>query len=512
MASFCDGRKIKKNSSRLWFLILWLFTNGYLLLAQNTNDTVPEAEIGGIASETELEDIAILQKIINSKRQKNERDLRRLERKYTEEVQEPDEVVQERLSSKLKVSGSVATKYVTKIYRDETDHDLTTSLNLELEHLVPDTVHFTMQGAMVSDLASSQYRRSKPSKPFRDIYDSYDGPVQAKLYQAYFTFDNVIARKSLIQLGRQEYYLDRTYYFDGAFASIQLHDMVTVVGLAGLANYDFKGPKGEDWLIGSGLEFSPWVGSELGIYYLHLAEDSENEGLHDDIFMIKGRHKLFDYVNLNGYFTILSEQTSELDVQANFFYPDFDLQISLQGHLLINRLSKVTTGADYFTSFMMTEQPYQQLDFSIAKGFGQNWHLEAGYTGRRLDDSNDYGPFNREFSRFHLTGTASDYPRKGLSASLTGECWLADGPHTFYGVDGEVTYRPNDQWRASAGVDYSLYKYVYYEQDEKTDVYTLFVRCRYQLTKNLEARGRYECEFSDSETTHIAELEARIVF
>jgi hypothetical protein len=178
--------------------------------------------------------------------------------------------------------------------------------------------------------------------------------------------------------------------------------------------------------------------------------------------------------------------------------------------MLINRIERVTLHLDTFTTFMTTEQPYQQMNFHIAKGIGKLWNVEAGYVGRRLDHSRDYGAFNREFSRFYLTGTLLDYPPQ-FSFSLSGEAWIADGGNTFYGVDFEAKYQ-NKIWKASTGVDYSLYKYNYYYQKEKSDIYTLFARFEYKLSHFLKAKAKYEFEWGESEQSHLLEIEAKIIF
>lgn len=464
------------------------------------------------SADVESEDVILLQKIIKAMWQKNEKELKRLERKYAGEVQEADERTQERLASKFQLSGSLSCKYLLRADDQESDHDLRNTLHLEMRHIVPDALHFNMQAALISDFAGDQYRRTLPSATLRDVYDGYDTPVQGRLYQAYFTLENVISSESRVRLGRQEYYLDRAYYFDGVSAEIRLHPDVQVVALGGVANYADKGPKVEDWLLGCGLEISPWSGGELSFHYLHLDENAKSEGLNDDVYLLKARQKLSEYVRLDGYFSAFAEKTGEVDVKVDFVYPDWDLQLQLAGHVLINRLYKMTTGFDTYTGFMTTEQPYQQLDVNIGKGIGKSWHVQAGYSGRRLDNDRDYGPFNREYSRFYATVSASDWPQSKLSASLSGEAWLADGGNTFYGVDAELSYRASDYFKASAGVDYALYKYGYYYQDEKTDVYTLFAKLRYKISHYVETKGKYECELCDSEATHVVELEALIAF
>jgi hypothetical protein len=486
------------------------------LSAQKIQESTPAVPNAGPDSNPVVEagdnENLLLQKIIKALRLKNEKELKRFARQYTAEVQETDEQTQERLLSKLQVSGSLSAKYILQVNKKDDDHDLRNMLNLEVNHIVPDTVHFQMQAGLISDLAGEQYRDTLPSKTLRDVYDSYEHAAQGRLYQAYFTIENVARTESLVQLGRQEYYLDKAYYFDGLLAKVKLHEMLKVTTFGGLANYDFKGTKGEDWLLGGSLEFVPAAGTEISLHYIHLAEDAKEEGLHDDIYMVKGKQKFLDYFQASGYLTILAEKTSELDLKLEFLYPDLDLQIQVTGHALINRLEKVTTGIDPFTTFMTVQQPYQQLDVTVSKSFGKFWHIEAGYNGRRLDHSRDYGSFNREFSHFYLTGASNDYVWQNFSVSLAGEAWLADGHNTFYGVDGELAYHVSDGFKASAGADYTLYKYRYYYQDEKTDVYTLFAKASYKVSHYLETKGKYECEFEDSQVTHTVELEAQIVF
>lgn len=464
------------------------------------------------SSVQKIEIISVLQKIIEARSKQAEKELKRLEKKHDVETQETEEEIQHRLQLEFKLTGSFSTKYTAKVDRDESDHDLLNVLSLEMEHLIPETLHFNMQGAILSDLGGGQYQSTLPSKDFRDIYDSYIYSSQGRLYQAYFTLENLWDSRSRIYLGRQEIYLDRAYYLDGAVARLKLFDFLEISGFGGLSVYDFKGSKGEDWLAGGGISVSPFEGGRLSFHYIHLSENSKDEGLHDDIYLIEARQKLLEYINFIGYFTIISEKAGDLDLKIDFYYPTVDLQIRARGHILINQVNRVTTNVDTFTTFMVVEQPYQLLNFNISKCFGENWNMEVGYTGRRLDHSRDRGAFNREYNQIYVTASTRNLEWEGFSLSFSGELWLAEDGDYFYGVDFEAGYCAGEKWKASAGVDYSLYKYDYYTQKEKTDVYTLFASMHYRVSYYLEIKGKYECELYESDNVHIISLEAKVGF
>jgi hypothetical protein len=66
----------------------------------------------------------------------------------------------------------------------------------------------------------------------------------------------------------------------------------------------------------------------------------------------------------------------------------------------------------------------------------------------------------------------------------------------------EVTWRHTADFRLSAGVYYSLYKYDLFTVDEREDATTLFLRARWRIDENFRLDGRYEFETGDEGDFH----------
>lgn len=522
MRNRCSQPKRKRignagNFSTPAFLPVVIFSLSLLqpwarMLAEETGPATPHEPA---IEESQIEEmVSILEEMILREKQEAEKDLARLAAKRERLAKLGEEEVAQLLQSQLSMCGSLSTRYRFKSTWEETDHDLDSLLTLEIKHIIPDTLHFSMRGAVISDIGGNQYSSYFPSKLFRDVYDAYDYNIYGRLYQAYFDAENLFYSRSLVRLGRQERHLDMVYYFDGAFAEVDIHEAVTISAFGGSSVYDFKGPKHDDWIAGAGVGFSPVPTTEIYFNFVHLTEDARNEGLHDDVYMVKIKQLLFEFLELSGHGTVLAEQWKELHFQGIFYYPEWDFQIKTQVHLLVNPVERVTTNIDTYTTFMRSLQPYQEFFLDISKTLGDNLCAEAGYRGRKLDRDRDGEAFNREFNLFYATATISDYPWQNFSVSVSGELWLSEGggKNDFYGVDAEITYRWDTKLKVSIGTDYALYKYDAYLEDEKIDVYTTFAGLSYKYSQNLEFKIRYEWETYQGEDFHLLDLKVVILF
>jgi hypothetical protein len=404
------------------------------------------------------------------------------------------------------ITGSAAVRYRLKTTDGETDQDFYGDLRFQIQDIVPEKISFSFYGRSYWDIGGEQGQSSRQTDFFRDIYDSYETRVQGRLYHAYFTLTNIIP-DTLFYVGRQSHYIDQSYDFDGGYGEISLGKQIKISAFGGSSVYSFKGPRGGDWVVGAGAELYPLEGTKFNVDYVYLAEDAKNEGLDDYQVIFRLRQQLWQNWYLLGQMVVLNDEAKDLSLSSTCYLPDYDLQIRFSFYALFNDLENLTsTLSRYFGSY----KPYQQYEFNISKGLGDNFSIAAGYTARVLDKSRDKGTFNREFHRFYATGSVQDLPAKGLEASVTVQGWVTDGvgDNDLVGVDAEIGYRFNENLKATVGMGYDLYQYEYnYQQlNERVGLTTVYAKAKYKATKMWSFLGEFSWEYDEEREFFLMEL------
>ncbi len=434
------------------------------------------------------------------------------ENKESNEAKEDSEKKESEISAfpeekPIQVTGSTSFRYRLKTTDGESDQDIYGDLNFQIKNIVPDKISFHFYGRAYLDVEGNQHENDNRTDFFRDIYDGYNSYIEARLYHAYLSLENYLFDDSLFNIGRQTVYLNHAYDFDGAYGEVRLHKALKVSVFGGASNYNFKGPRGGDWLVGTGIELTPMQGTKFTANYLYVAEDSKEEGLDDYQFIFQLRQQVWKNCFLSSQLTVLNDQARDMSISSIFNFPEYDLQVNLRFYALFNEMENLTSSVSYYFGVY---KPYQQYEVHVYKGLGEYFSISAGYMLRVLDHERDEGEFNREFQRYYITGTMQDLLTKGLEISLSFQGWLSEGvsDNDLFGVDAEIAYKFTKQLRGSLGTSYELYQYEIYldEIEERVGLTSIYTKWKYEMNKTWSFYGKFEWQYDEERDYFQAEL------
>lgn len=423
----------------------------------------------------------------------------------------------------LRIHGDVSLRYRVKTTDGEMDHDFYGDLRLEVDDIVPDKVFFSLYGRGIYDAGGGQEEDDNRADFFRDIYDSYETAVQGRLYHAHLTLDDYVLPNSLFRIGRQTVYIDQSYDFDGAFGEVRLHDVFKISAFGGASAFHFKGPRGGDWLVGTGMELTPIRETKINLDYVYMQEYAGlDDGRKDYEVILRLRQRVWKELFLLGQLSVLNDEVRDVSLKATWHIPQYEVRVKLGFYALVNEISDVNSS---ISRFFGAYQPYQQYQAEISKLFGEHFSLSAGYTGRVLDHSRDEGLYNREFHRFHATAAAEDWPIENLEGSVSVQSWVTnrDGRNETakdnhrVGIDAEVSYRLLERkLKATVGTFYELYEYevniVTQQFEERVGVTGVYTKLDYQATDVWSCFGEFEWEYDELRDFYLVELGVRAKF
>jgi hypothetical protein len=156
------------------------------------------------------------------------------------------------------------------------------------------------------------------------------------------------------------------------------------------------------------------------------------------------------------------------------------------------------------------------------------WLSLSPYAAARVSSGNGDAKTSSDYRRYGLTLTYS--PDNIWSLSLAGDYWTKSDGERFFGVTGEVEYRPSRDFWFSLGTGYLTYRYFINEginyaslpgdvfvSEEGTatrvtpDVYTLYGRLQYKFNDHLSIRLLGEIERDRLESDYGYGLTATLV-
>ena len=182
-----------------------------------------------------------------------------------------------------------------------------------------------------------------------------------------------------------------------------------------------------------------------------------------------------EHVHLEGEYSHLESDPRDLRLRALYDDPDSETIVRAGYYELLETQTAHSTELDPFFEELLEYFPFRQTTLNVSRAFGEYTVVDAGFDMRRVSDSSDVGEFNRDWERYYATLTLDELLATGVSLSVTVDRWNDDDRDTSsFGAD--VSYSPDERWKASLGTYYSLYKYELLELEERDDVRTYFTR------------------------------------
>lgn len=385
----------------------------------------------------------------------------------------------------------------------ENDLDSYTHLFLDASRREGRAYHFRFNGRLNWDLAGNQ----APNDLLRDFWDSYSGDAQFRLYEAY---GDIPLKSMLFRVGRQ--FLDEGNYFhvDGLRLDVDLSQKwkgVDVTLIGGIPVRLSGTSVDENWMIGAVLRARLNQKTRMRLSYYHVSEstpgvnpivvDPANQPvsipagrLDDDLFGVSLWHHFQRTLRFFGRFTLLNGAANELQLRLRWFTQDGRWAVTADWYQLFERLNNVTNDLTPYVPMMGSYFPFWRLGARVTYRPDDVWVMQGGASWRQLENSSNEGTFNHSYVNYFFTATRLDAWKPGLDVTVTLNGYDSSESQDFLALTTNVDYRLNPEVRVSGGVDYSLYKYIWFSNSERENVWTYFVRVRWDLKENVMLTGR----------------------
>lgn len=430
------------------------------------------------------------------------------------------------------VTGTILNKYRLRTGGGERDDDISQYVTVDYGEKARDmaTAHFD---ASVNENLN-KHGKGRRSDLFSGLLDTYNSPVNARVYSAYVDL-NKVPGLELLRIGRQwNYDTPEILQFDGVRVDTKVHEELANLQLSfyvGVPIHHFEPSAHGDWLTGMSAESQPWESLKLRFDYIHINDDftdwkpsstdplyqglKPNSGVRsDDLMSISFWQKFKDpNIRVNGHLSVVDGMARDAQVRATYSNAPCGLQVSGSYSIWFRPQTQFVTEFDPYFETLRGLDPYQTGNVTVTKTWLPWLQTDFNATSRRLIDGAEARQFNREFDRFYFTLQTRDALKKGLCLSLTASRWngLGSAPDTTQ-VGAEASYKWKKGMETTAGTDYALYKYDFFSAVERDDVRSYYLRQRWKPTKWASLDARYNFEQARGINYHTATLQFKFDF
>lgn len=395
-------------------------------------------------------------------------------------------------AEELPLHGSLEVLYRGRRTGDADQHDLYTTLALDVGDPArqPFTAH--LMGRVWADLGGDD-----PSDLFFSLDEALGSP-NAQLYYGYVDAERIDSLETL-RIGRQQIWDTPAFIvFDGI--RVEPHELggFNFGAYGGLRTQYYDESTPEDLVAGVYGETSPWESGRLRLDYMRLEDDERLGHGSDDLLGLDLRQHVGEELTLESEFTALEGRGRDLRLRAHYLEPDSDLMLQATYYTMLQTQKEQALEVDPYFSSLAEYFPFQQVGLLASKAVGEHLNLDLGLDVRWLDDQGDTGEFNHEFERYYLSTVFPDLVVDGLELTLTADVWEDDQQDVrTWGVDLRREFK--EQFEASLGSYYSLYKYDLFLNSERDDVRTYYAKLVYDHTQSLSLHLGLDYEDDDFE-------------
>jgi len=352
-------------------------------------------------------------------------------------------------------------------------------------------LHFVFNGRLIGDYPGH------PDSAIPDYWSTFGDAFQFALYEAYVDIPNLTEADLSLRVGRQYLQEDVWFNFDGLRLDGKLPNVLkgSDFSILGGVPVFYDGSSWSDkWCVGGVFRSKVADKTRVRVTYVHMAENFAGINdpiidplmqpnplpagwIDDDLLGFSLWQDLPENLKLFARFTFLNWDANELEVRLRWLSADGKWTALLDYYELLQRLVNVTTPISPFVPMMGVYEPFLRFTGRVTWRPDDLWIVQGGLAFRALIDDKDFGPFNHEFTNYFFTVTRVDAWRPGLDLSLTVNGYATE--NDFFVVTASGDYRLDTQWLLSAGIDYALYKYLWFQSTEHEDVWTYFLRARW---------------------------------
>jgi hypothetical protein len=403
------------------------------------------------------------------------------------------------------ISGYLSSSYRGRWTSNDHDHDLYEIASIDYDD--PRTPWFSahVMGRLAADLDG---QHGSPSV-FSSIEDTYNEDLVGTLYDAYADIHPKDALAS-VRIGRQlDYLTPELAYFDGAsLHSRPLGTQSAQVGVyGGIPVHNYDSSHSGDTLFGTYAEANPWKGGRARADWMHFQDDGQFGSLSNDLLGLGVWESTTSGWTADAQYTHLDSKPRDLRLHADYASADGRSSMRASIYRLFRTQFEQALGLDPFSSALQEYFPFTQGTIGMTQSVSKRVDLDGGIDLRRVEDSSDIGENNRDWERYYVTANVGDVFVSGLTASVTADFWDGDGRDIqTWGADFSRDF--GKAWQGSAGSYFSLYKYDIFNNSERDDVRTYYVRAKWIRSDALTFAATIDFENDDFEQYETLRLEA----
>jgi len=346
----------------------------------------------------------------------------------------------------------------------------------------------------------------EPGDLLYGTWDTYDGQLQGRLYETYVRFERFLRDDSSLTLGRQ--FIDEGTYlqYDGARWDLKLeHFDLVVYGGGGVDYAEASGD--EHWLVGvlAKGRIDRWR-TRWRVQYLHVNQDFAGindptagpgvdpvvfpaQTLNDDLVGVTLWQPFGESTLAYGRFTLLNGDANELHLRLRWATKDARWVVFADYYQLFQRLFNVTNDLTPFVPLLGSYDPFVRGTLRATWRPKSTLLLEAGASFRLLEDENDEGEFNHEWFNYYASVTVLDLFKERVDLTFAVNGYDSSGDE-YTAVTSNADVRLRENVLLSGGVDYALYKYDWFSNSEREDVWTYRADLRWDVSEKLRAEFR----------------------
>jgi len=324
------------------------------------------------------------------------------------------------------------------------------------------------------------------------VWDTFDGSLQGILYELYIAFPEVINKESRVILGRQ--FIEEGVYlqYDGARLDLGLSNLAPdlVVSVYGGSGIEWGMPGDEDhWLVGVvGKGTIPSWKTRWRLQYLFV--NQYFDGINDPAIgplvdpvsypaqtledhLVGGTiwQPLGDNTRFFGRFTLLNGDANELHLRLRWHTTDGAWVVMGEWYQLFQRLYNVTNDLTPYVPMLGSFDPFYRGSLKATWRPRADLVVELGGAFRVLEHSDDENTFNHEWFNYYVTFTWLDLMKDKLDLTITASGYDTEG-NSQQVITSNLDIRLKEQLLLSLGLDYALYKYIWFSNSERENVWT----------------------------------------
>lgn len=405
----------------------------------------------------------------------------------------------------LNLHGSLTTNYRIRWTGEDSDQDLDQYIRLEggqSSGAVTGALYLRVHGDL------DAHGDSEGATVFEDLWDTWDGRIQSRLYYGYLDFHRIPGTE-LARVGRMLLVeTPEAFHLDGVYAeSTETGDDLRLRfgGYGGIPVHLYESSASGDSIFGAFAASRPWSGGQLRVDATHIEDEAEDVTEEDDLLGIAIEQRFAPRLGLALRHSRIDGASRDVEALADYIEPDIGFQAQLRWYDQPTTRHFATPELDPFSEALHDLAPHQLIGAVVHQTVGEHVTVSVGYDERILEDQGDESPFNHEYTRGSATFAWQDWPWDGTAGFVTADRWDSTGDDT-QGLSGEISQEFADSVRASLGSQYSRYEYDYLLEEERDEVRTVYVALEGPLRGADRFRIEYEYERDPFDEYHVVLL------